>query len=63
MKFFVNNNCIGCGLCAGVCPEVFEMTDSGVAQATEDEVPEALHESAQDAMAGCPVAAIEQDND
>ncbi len=63
MKFFVNNNCIGCGLCAGVCPEVFEITDTGVAHAIEDDVPETLHESAQDAMSTCPVAAIELDND
>ena len=33
MKAFVNEDCIGCGLCEGICPEVFHMTDKGVAEA------------------------------
>ncbi|MBQ1820772.1 MAG: ferredoxin [Clostridia bacterium] len=34
----VNEGCIGCGLCEGTCPEVFHMTDDGIAAATETEV-------------------------
>ena len=33
MKYFVNDGCIGCGLCAGTCPNVFSMSDDGVAVA------------------------------
>ena len=40
MKYVVNDGCIGCGLCAGTCPEVFSMGDEGVAVATQTEVPE-----------------------
>ena len=60
MKYFVNDGCIGCGLCAGTCPEVFSMSDDGVAVAIETEVPEEVLGSAAEAMDGCPVGAIEE---
>ncbi len=60
MKYFVNDSCIGCGLCAGTCPEVFSMSDAGVAVAVEEEVPESALDSASEAMDGCPVGAIEE---
>ena len=60
MKYFVNDSCIGCGLCAGTCPEVFSMNDGGVAVAIETEVPEEVIGSAAEAMEGCPVGAIEE---
>ena len=60
MKYFVNDGCIGCGLCAGTCPEVFSMSDDGVAVAIETEVPEEVIGSAAEAMDGCPVGAIEE---
>lgn len=56
MNASVNENCIGCGLCAGTCPEVFTMGDDGVAHGGE--VPEGQMEQAQDARDGCPVSAI-----
>ena len=60
MKFFVNEDCIGCGLCAGLCPEVFSMTDADVAVAIDEEVQEALVPTATEAMESCPVSAIEE---
>ena len=36
MKAKVNENCIGCGLCNSICPQVFTMTDEGVATASSD---------------------------
>ena len=56
MNATVNENCIGCGLCAGVCPEVFSMGDDGFAHGGEVS-PELLAE-AQEARDGCPVSAI-----
>lgn len=59
MKFHVNENCIGCGLCEGTCPAVFHLTGAGVAEAAEGEVGAADEAAALDAQQGCPVGAIE----
>ena len=59
MKYFVNDGCIGCGLCAGTCPEVFHMKDEGIAEAVEEDVPAAAEETAKEAENGCPAGAIE----
>lgn len=56
MKATVNENCIGCGLCAGTCPEVFTMGGDGLAHG--DEVPAGALNSAQEARDSCPVSAI-----
>ncbi len=61
MKFRVKEECIGCGLCASECPEVFTMTDEGIAQAIEEEVGPEWEEAAQNAQENCPVSAIEQE--
>lgn len=59
MKGFVDKNaCVGCGLCTGICPEIFEMNDEGLAVGSENEIPENLLESANDAKDQCPVSAI-----
>lgn len=60
MKFHVNENCIGCGLCASVCPEVFEMTEDNVAKASDEETAPENEGTAAEAKEGCPVSAIEQ---
>ncbi len=57
MKATVNEDCIGCGLCEGTCPDVFSISDDGVAVAVED-VPEEAEDSAQEAADNCPVSAI-----
>ena len=33
MKATVSEDCIGCGLCEGTCPEVFAIGDDGLAHA------------------------------
>lgn len=59
MKGFVDKDtCIGCGLCVGICPEVFKMDDDGKASGSENVILETLVESAKDAEEQCPVVAI-----
>lgn len=60
MRYFVNDSCIGCGMCAGTCPEIFSMTDEGVAKAKDGDVPVELEDSARRACEECPVGAIEE---
>ena len=60
MKYFVNDGCIGCGLCAGTCPDVFSMSDDGVAIAIDMDVSEEALDSAAEAKDNCPVGAIEE---
>ena len=57
MKYVVNDGCIGCGLCAGTCPEVFSM-EGTLAVAQPGELPGELVPAAIDAAQNCPVSAI-----
>lgn len=55
----IKEECIGCGLCAGIAPNIFTMTEEGLAEALEGEIP-VIHENAtRDAEESCPVGAIE----
>lgn len=49
--------CIGCGLCAGIAADVFELDNDGKARAL-DTVNEENRGQVQEAIDGCPVAAI-----
>ncbi|MDL2324553.1 ferredoxin [Ruminococcaceae bacterium OttesenSCG-928-A16] len=58
MKASVNRDtCIGCGLCVGICPAVFEMDDENIA-VVHHQPTAATIESAKEAADNCPVAAI-----
>jgi len=53
--------CIGCGLCADTCPEVFEMTDDKVHVKVE-EVPDEFADTCKEAIETCPVEAIQSED-
>ena len=59
MKATVNEDCIGCGMCEGTCPDVFAINDDGVAEATVEEVPADAEDAALEAADNGPVSAIE----
>lgn len=50
--------CIGCTLCASICPEVFQMASDGKAEVCCDRVPENCESGAKDCQESCPVSVI-----
>lgn len=61
MKFYVNEGCIGCGMCSGLCPKVFRMNANGTAEAVNQEVDAEVLADALEAMDRCPAGAIEEE--
>ncbi len=70
MKVKVNKDaCIGCGACAQICDEVFELNDDGLSEVKVEEenkekdefvsVKEELQDEVRDAAESCPTGAIE----
>lgn len=59
MKAYVNEKCIGCGLCVTLCGEVFSMEDNGLAKAVNDHVPPSTEAMVIEAKTNCPAVAIE----
>lgn len=49
--------CVGCGLCADLCPHVFTMNDD-VAEVVVEVVPEEAQDACREATDACPVTAI-----
>lgn len=59
MKAHVDpNTCGGTGLCVNTCPQVFELSDDGVASVKVDEVPDDMQQACKDAADSCPTNAI-----
>ncbi|MDD2418443.1 MAG: ferredoxin [Oscillospiraceae bacterium] len=60
MKAMIDRDgCIGCELCATICPDVFRMADDGLAEVWVDEVPQDVEEEAIEARDSCPVSVID----
>lgn len=58
MKVTVDRDtCIGCGSCASICPDVFQLDDEGISTVIAQ--PDASNESSvKEAADSCPVGAI-----
>ncbi len=63
-KFKVNKDlCIGCGACAAICPEVFDIDEDGLAKTIKEEnITEEEAAEATDALEGCPTSAISDED-
>ncbi len=59
MKVKVDKDtCIGCGACQAICSDVFEYGDDGIMDVKVDVVPDEFTDDVMDAKDGCPVSAI-----
>ncbi|WP_343575408.1 ferredoxin [Mycobacterium sp.] len=59
MKVWVDDQrCRGHGMCLTLCPDVFNLTDDGYAEAIESEVPTELQAATREAIQCCPEQAI-----
>ncbi len=60
MKVKVTEECIACGACVDICPEVFYLGDDGFAHVKEEEAKKPENaEKIREAADGCPTEAIE----
>jgi ferredoxin len=59
MKALVSReDCIGCGACIELCPEVFTWDDDETAIVSQDPVPGSEEEACREAAESCPTEAI-----
>jgi len=54
----IDNLCIGCGACAALVPEEFDINDDGVATALNEKVNDENKELVLEAKENCPTSAI-----
>ncbi len=59
MKAIVDEEaCIGCGLCAGECPDIFEMNADNKAIVKGDAIPAGQEDACKATAENCPVTCI-----
>ena len=62
MKVKVDKDlCIGCGACQALVPDVFEISDDGLAEVKVSEVNDNLKEDTADVIDNCPTQAISEE--
>lgn len=53
------DGCIGCGVCADICPDVFRIADDGLSEVIAK--PEGFEDAVKEAAESCPVEVIHVD--
>lgn len=62
MKVKVNRDaCIGCGACAAICDNVFEIDDEGLSVVIKEDIDKEEEQEVRDAIEACPTAAISEE--
>lgn len=61
-RVYVNNElCTGCGLCASLCPDAFDMGENQKALPRHRDIPEYIETEYRIALENCPEGAISLD--
>lgn len=58
-----NDKCLRCGMCTGICPDVFSFDDEGNIKVNNEIIDEENTGGVNEAMNSCPVAAISQETE
>ena len=53
------DGCIGCGVCAEICPDVFHIGEDGLSEVVEK--PNGYEDAVKEAAESCPVEVIHVD--
>ena len=53
-----NDKCLRCGMCTGICPDVFSFDDEGNIKVNNDIINEDNINEVNEAKDSCPVSAI-----
>ncbi len=62
MNVKVNSDaCIGCGACAAIADEVFEINDEGISEVKVNEIDDSEFDNVKEAIESCPTGAIEEE--
>lgn len=61
--WYVDSNCIGCGLCSATAPDIFDLSDGGQAVVKRQPAGPDELELAEQALNDCPVQSIGNDGE
>lgn len=57
----IRDNCIGCGACQAIAPNIFEIDDEGLSKVVKEEIDKENEEDFKDALESCPTGAIAEE--
>ena len=57
------DKCLRCGMCTGICPDVFQFDDEGNIKVNNENINEEIISSVNEAVTSCPVTAISKEEE